>query len=778
MTPSIRPVPRVLRVLALAAAFAASAAGGQDVAAPAGTGVPAAVPPDNGQDAPAGASTPAAPPRELTRTLRQIGMDYEITLRGVEGSAGATFGTRGDEVATAASLRLRYSYSPALLPDVSHLRVSVNGVVVATLPTPSEGAGTVQEADIAIDPRVLVAYNQLDLRLIGHYTRDCEDPDHTSLWANIDRDSTLTIISQPLALADELSLLPAPFFDARDSRKLELPIVFPAAPDNRRLQTAGVVASWFGALAGYRGADFPAHVGRLPERGNAVLLTTPDRVSELLAGSGFEAVDGPTIAVVTHPTDPYGKVLVIIGRDDQELRQAALALALGAPLQGASATIDGVVEPAPRAPHDAPNWLSSSHPVRLDSLVANERDLSVTGYRPDLIRINLRLPPDLFAWRQNGIPVDLRYRYTVPQTRDSSAMNITLNDVFVQTLPLDGRPLARNVVQEALGRFQPSSGMPVRQPVRLPLGPLSAQSQLRFHFAFDRPAVEECRATFPDVSASIDADSTIDISRFHHFMAMPNLAAFANAGFPFTRLADLAGTTVVLPERRTTDDLSVVLTLLGRLGASTGYPAFRVRLADAGERDALVGRDLILLGSRQSQPLLREWNEHLPVSGNGDSYGLRISDWLRNRMPAFLSPSGARTDLPTLSQVSLKPVPGDTMLMGFESPLSRGRSVVALVGDTPGDVQRYFDALLDPDRLRVIQGSLALLQQERVVSLDGNQSYHVGSLPPLTWLRWVLSRNPLPFALGVVLLAVLIGLAARVLLRRHSAARLYEGRQR
>lgn len=776
-------------MLALAVAFAVSPAGGQDAAVPAGAGLPANETPDGAQDASVAAFDTAidpqvgtwsqtAPPRELVRTLRQLGMDYEITLRGVEGSAGATFGTRSDEVATAASLRLRYSYSPALLPDMSHLRVSVNGVVVATLPTPSDGAGQVQETDIAIDPRVLVAYNQLDLRLIGHYTRECEDPDHTSLWANIDRDSALTIVSQPLALADELALLPAPFFDERDSRKLELPIVFPAAPDTSRLQTAGVVASWFGALAGYRGADFPAYVGRLPDSGNAVVLTTPERMSALLANSGLEAVQGPTIAVLTHPADPYGKVLVITGRDDEELRQAALALALDTPLQGASVTIDSVDEPMRRAPHDAPNWLSSAHPVRLDSLVANERDLSVTGYRPDLIRINLRLPPDLFAWRQAGIPVDLRYRYTVPQTRDSSAMNVTLNDVFVQTLPLDGRPLARNVVEEALGRFRPQAGMPVNQPVRLPLGPLSAQSQLRFHFAFDRPALEECRATFPDVSASIDADSTIDISRFHHFMAMPNLAAFANAGFPFTRVADLAETTVVLPDRRTTADLSVVLTLLGRLGASTGYPTFHVRLAGAGEREALVDRDLILLGSQQSQPLLREWSEHLPISGDGDSRSLRISDWVRGRMPAFLSPGAARTDLPTLSQVTLRPVPGDTMLMGFESPLSRGRSVVALVGDAPGDVQRYFDALLEPDRLRVIQGSLALLQQDRVISVDGNQSYHVGSLPPLTWLRWVLSRNPLPFALGIVLLAVLIGLAARLLLRRHSAERLYEGRQR
>jgi hypothetical protein len=37
----------------------------------------------------------------------------------------------------------------------------------------------------------------------------------------------------------------------------------------------------------------------------------------------------------------------------------------------------------------------------------------------------------------------------------------------------------------------------------------------------------------------IGDDSTIDFSKYYHFIAMPDLRVFANAGFPYSRMADL-----------------------------------------------------------------------------------------------------------------------------------------------------------------------------------------------------------------------------------------------
>src|SRR3989344_4354761 len=58
------------------------------------------------------------------------------------------------------------------------------------------------------------------------------------------------------------------------------------------------------------------------------------------------------------------------------------------------------------------------------------------GSPPDLIRLNFFLPPDLFAWRQKGIAVDLRYRYTPRPNPDKSTLNINVNQQFLRSLPL------------------------------------------------------------------------------------------------------------------------------------------------------------------------------------------------------------------------------------------------------------------------------------------------------------------------------------------------------
>lgn len=711
--------------------------------------------------------------RDKVTTLEQLGIDYAITLRGVQGTVGIPFSVRTDEMVQKITLHLRYSYSPALLPDLSHIKVTVNDVTVATLPVPTENAGKLVQSDIEIDPRLATDYNRLNLQLIGHYTRDCEDPEHTSLWASIDRGSSLEVQLQPLALANDLTLLPAPFFDNRDTGRLRLPFVFAGRPDNGLLRAAGTLSSWFGAMAGYRGANFPVSFDAIPD-GNAVVLATP---RSLPAGIEAPAVNGPTVAMAANPADPRRKLLLVLGRDAAEVQAAASALALGTPLSGAVAVIRDFKPGAARKPYDAPRWVSSDRPVQFGELVRDTSKLNVSGYNPDLIRVGLQLPPDLFVWRQAGIPVDLKYRYTVPREQNQSALNVTINDAFVTTLPLSGRPYAQSVPLRLLDRLRPAGKMPIRQPLLLPLGAFSANSQLRFHYFFDRPKAEECKNTFPDVSASVDADSTVDISGFHHFMAMPNLAAFANAGYPFTRMADLSETAMVMPNAPGTDDVTNLLTVLGRVASSTGYPATNVTVISADDVDKHAGDDLFVLGSQTNQPLFSRWQDKLPLFANPGGR-LKLTDWLVDHFSPFLTRDLRRTDLPTVADVHLTVRNDDVVLMGFQSPLDGNRSVVALMTGNPERVGDFFEAWFKPSTLKDFQGSVVLLQDKKLTSLDGNQTYHVGHLPFWIWLQWYFSGHPVLMALGLLLICILLALPVRWYLNRRAAARLAKGHRR
>lgn len=366
---------------------------------------------------PISAVAPQASGISQAMTFRQLGARYPLQLRGVNGVNGVVFSVRGDRVVTAAEVDLVYSYSPALLPDLSQINVLINEEVVASLPVAREKGGTLQRQTVSIPAHLVTEFNRLNVQLIGHYTTDCEDPGHSSLWATVSNTSELRLVTQPLVQQNDLAQLPRPFFDRRDVRRLDLPFVFASRPDAAYLEAAGTISSWFGSLADYRGATFRVTQGVIPASGNAIVVL---RGSDRVAGLETAGAAGPTISVVENPNDPYGKLLLVMGRDSEELKTAAMALAVGADaLSGDSASIRDFVQLAPRRPYDAPKWLPSSGPVPLGELVTPEI-LNVAGYTPDTIRVPLRLPPDLFGWDEKGVPLDLRYRYTRPQTDDRS----------------------------------------------------------------------------------------------------------------------------------------------------------------------------------------------------------------------------------------------------------------------------------------------------------------------------------------------------------------------
>ncbi|GAA5235277.1 cellulose biosynthesis cyclic di-GMP-binding regulatory protein BcsB [Verticiella sediminum] len=702
--------------------------------------------------------------------FRELGALYPLQLRGVDARNGVAFSVRADRVVTGGQLRLLYSYSPALIPALSQINVMVNEEVAASLPTPKEDAGKPLEAVIDIPGRLITDFNRLNIQLIGHYTLECEDPMHTSLWANVSNQSQLTVHTQPIALRNDLALLPLPFFDRRDVRRLELPFVFDGAPSNEVLEAAGVVSSWFGALAEYRGASFPVRQGGAPGQGNAVVFS----LGGARAGA---AANGPTVSVRTNPNDPYGKLLVISGRNADELKAAAQALALGnTALSGDTATITRLDEVLPRKPYDAPNWLRSDRPVEFGELAPVD-GMTVAGYTPDLVRVPLRLPPDLFAWREKGIPIDLKYRYSPPFEPDRSALNIAIGEQFVRAIPLlprDGTKLQDGEVRRFIARLMPDGMAEGAEKLHLPLHMLPPQSQLQLHFQYATPG-SDCLVTPPDnVRSSILPESTIDISGLKHFIAMPDLAAFGNAGFPFTRMADLSESAIVMPENAGEADISAFLTLMGRFGAVTGYPATGARVIQAQSVDQVAARDLLVLASGGNQPLLETWRSAAGYARDGDERSFSLSDLVYRTVP-WLAPDQYNRREAGRLQLAVRSNATDAVLSGFESPLAKGRSVVAISSNAPQGLQAASALLADAqsDMLSRIQGSLVVLRGEQVDSLAAEQTYYVGKLDPITYVRWYLSTRPLLLVgmglLAAAVLAVLLYLALRARARRRLA---------
>lgn len=720
---------------------------------------------------PAGAGEGEAPPPQIRRyTLKDLGGRAVLPLRTTEGSVAVDFGVRADELVTRLLLRLRHTASPALIPGQSHIKVLLNEETVAVVPLgKAAGAGATQEFEI--DPRLVADFNHLKFQFIGHYTGECEDPLHTSLWADISGGSELEIGYRTLVLHNDLAQLPEPFFDRRDRRRLELPFVFAAAPSLPSLRAAGVAASWFGALAAWRGARFPAHLDRLPP-GHAVVFATNGERPAFLAAA--PAVDGPTLSMAANPADGHSRLLIVQGRDGRDLDIAVRALVLGhGGLAGSRAAVKEVREEPPRRPYDAPNWVRLDRPMKFGELAASPQELQAFGHVPEALRLNLRIPPDLFAWRSRGVPVDLKYRYTPPIRASESRLSMSINDELVQSFNLrssgqggESARLRLPLLDDGLRRES--------QEVFIPAFKLGSRNQLQFAFSFAYQKEGHCRDTqVENVRAMIDADSQVDFSDFPHYAEMPELGHFAGAGFPFTRYADLSGTVAVMPAAPAAAEIETLLTLLGRLGESTGYPATRLRVAGPRDEALFADADLLVIGALPRQSLLARWEERLPASIAGPGRRIALPARRGGFLPAWLdseNDSGRGA-----GQARIEGEGPLAALLGFESPLSAGRSVVAATATAPEHLPLLLDALEEPERLHAMRGSVVLVHPQKVESFLAGPSYFIGELPWWTALWFPLSEHPVLLALMAVLAVLIFAFALWRSLKAAAARRLRGG---
>lgn len=702
---------------------------------------------------------------EISFALQQLGGGPAEEIRGVDGLYSWPLGVRLDQTVTAATLELRYVASPALLPELSHLKLRINGETVATIPLPRETQGAEQRREIAIDPGYFSDYNQLTLQLIGHYSTGCEDPYHTALWASVSGKSRLKLRVRPLALAPDLAHLPVPFFDVRDGRRLVLPFVFGQQRPLEMLEAAGTVASWFGALADYRGAEFPVAIDRPPDGLHAIVFATN---ADAPAGLSLPPVSKPTLRVMAHPDGSAARLLVLQGRDTAQLRIAAQALASGqTAFSGAEATLD-TFEPLPaRRPYDAPRWVSTDGPVRLGSLVSDPAALQAYGHAPPPIKVSLNLPPDLFFWNRKGLPLHLLYRYTAPTEEDNSLLGVSMNEQLVRSFrlrPVDGVEALLDGTEARLGRD-----------LVIPPFQLQPVNELQFRFSIDYHRPGPCRDSGVDlVRAAIDPDSTIDLSGVPHYAELPDLERFANAGFPFTRLADLAETALVLPEMETPADIEAALALMGHMGRVTGVAATRAVWVRAEQIDQVAERDLLIVGGGMGGTLLKHWNRSLPLVVDGMRHELSALSRLLGYADTLWRSGpqrGAAHDAAAwrLAAQSQGPL---AAWVGFESPLHRGRSAVALLATSRDDQRIAWSALLEPAAVARMHGDVVVLRDDQIESYDSGARYTVGRLPPWSGLWWRLSRHPLLLVAAALGAALLGAIWVRWLLRRASRRRL------
>ena len=726
--------------------------------------MPDAAVPDPDASAVAGAvpaALPAGPGAKRERvTLKDLRVTTPIRLAGVRGEIGIPFGMRGDQVVSDATLTLNFAYSPSMLGDLSQLVVLLNGEVVRTIQL-DPGAAAGQVLSIPVNPALfLPGNNQLNLRLLGHYARDCEDPFHSSLWANVSNvRSYFELTTQALPLAPNLQRLPNPFYDQYDIKPLSLPFVFAGSPNDPELEAAASVASWFGGMASYRGFTFKPSFGALPQ-GNAVVFMTPGRGLPGIPNN----ITGASLGVIRNPADPTGQLLLVMGRDARELKLAAAALASGRGVfGGALVSVDNARIPAyPR--YGAPKWLRSDRPVRLGEIAPSYR-LEGLGLPPGPLTTDFRAAPDLFFWPRQGANLKLHYRYPGATWLDrrASRLDLSVNGQYLQTLPLGGASWWDRLFAQEYATAYTS-----RADVVLPRYNLFGQNQLIFDYNLVIADKKKCQGTVPDnVHTSVLPDSTIDLTHAYHALRMPDLAAFANAGYPFTIRPDLAETAVVMATQPSSATVEAYLQLMGRFGDATGAPVTGVTVTRAIDSEALGAKDIIVIGGSQlaqSEQLFAK----APV--RFEDGRLRVPQ--RTMIERIFYGYSPFDRAPEAADAFLYNTNSFTGIVSFESPFGKSHSVVALLASDTVTLPGMIEGLADVKVNAMVQGDLSVVNGDGMVSYAVGDTYWVGDLPWFMRLAYWFSQHPILMAFSAIIVAILICGPIYHLLKRQERKRL------
>ncbi len=749
------------------------------------TGVPpnAGVPAGNDGGTPARAVAPGT--FDNIFSLADVGVPDTIVLRGVDAYHSVYFSVPQTQVVKTATMKLRYHFSPGLLPELSHLKVSLNGTLFATLPVviPPTFTGTMDndlssqqkigsqnalvatrnennallEATLTLPAEMLVHDNELTFEFIGHYTLKCEDPSHSTLWSHVDSNSSIELAGSLLPLQNDLKLLPLPFYDVAVNLHPSVPIVFLNQPSNKGLQAGGIVASWFGILTDYRPVRFPVTFGSIPA-GNAIVIS--ENTAGLPAEMNLPGGNGPTIAMRANPSDPYSKVLIISGDNPDDLLVAAKVLTTQmSMLAGPDQRVSIVKSIKKLEPDDAPRWLRTDRITNIGE-IAQQGDLQGDGSVP--VGIYSRLPPDLYYSDKQNLAFQMNYRYNAIPLANESTLQVYMNGAYVSSTPMPHVDKASNDL---------STVIPV--PV-VDMRPFSNSMMLKFVFQIAKKGF--CQDTAPlNLQGAIRKDSYLDIRDIPHWATLPNLEIFSNAGYPFTRMADLSDTSVVLADTPGPEEIEMFLTFMGHFGAQTGYPVLNVTVTDPDGMKANSQKDYFVMGTVDDvSGAISKVSDTLPVKMRGGANGgLQVEDtqgffafphaWWKVR-------SSDHVESGKLETAGGFP---DALIEGVQWPRNSGRSVVLVALRDKSVVPNFLQVFLKQSQSSDISQSVSVLNGTRFASYRiGAEVYHVGYLN--WWIRLKLLASEFPWlvvAVGV-LLCFLAAALIRASLRRHARRRL------
>ncbi|MBS0906288.1 cellulose biosynthesis cyclic di-GMP-binding regulatory protein BcsB [Pantoea dispersa] len=743
-----------------------------EAATPAASAAPDIVIPPVAAEAPAAADPAGAllnQPVSSTISVAQMGQPRGITLTGGQLQSGILFTLPGDEVITNARLNLSLRVSAALAARNTSLQLMLNGQPLGTLPLGASDSD-VSDYQLDIPAAMVVSSNNLSFKINDADKLLCEKESAQQYQVTILPKTTLSLEGQQLNIGTSLRNFPRPFIDVQRMTPASVTFGFAANVSPDSVSAAALVASWLGIQSDYRGIRFPVVRGDLPEH-NGILIGHPgDKIGSVT----LPAARGPLLQVIDNPNNPVYKLLLVVGADDAQLRQAANRLTTQ-PLATDASSLNVSQQPlGTRKPYDAPRWINTSRPVRLSELLRKDQSLTTTGIWHDALRVNFRAAPDLFLWDGDAIPVNLHYRFPSESWIDenNSFLNVTLNGTFLRNLTVNKVGLLESAWHRLGGDAR-------QEQYTLKLEPylIYGDNQLALYFNIKPKADAPCGVLLNNnIKSRIEEDSWIDLSHTRHFTMLPNLSYFVGASFPFSRLADFSQTTLLLPEAPGDAEIATLLDMAARAGNATGVPLVQNQvlfgLPNAGTNlTRLQHSDVLAVSTMQHSAFTQQMLAGTAYQTSGNTLGVKEPTTV-DKLRGWLTGDWSRQQLDADRYFSSNEAWRG--FVSYRSPWSADRLVVMTVATSDQQLLRLHDDLNSARINAGIRGDTAIITDENGIrSFRVGPQFPSGEMPWYMMVVWYANQHSVLMALAALLLSALIGSAAWVMLKRHAWRRLH-----
>lgn len=661
---------------------------------------------------------------------------------------------------TACRFHLRFTNSIALLSYRSVLRVVVNDVIVAQYALDRQNPTRAVDIDIPVE-LMNDGFNRVQLIAAQHYTDKCEDPSAPELYTEIDPDrSYFTARGNFKPIPSRLSFLRW-WIDEKLWEPYRFNVALPGARpmSDLHLAVGSIVVQGVGLALNNQ--PFQVNVSNgLREGMDNLVVGTMNELSAFLTATEVGSINGGFLAIKPMPNDPAHAMIIISGRNDQEVGQTALAFGLvNFPLPDSQfATIDSLV-----LDNVAPYVRNA--PLNLPGIYGLTQlgfeSYTIKGWNTGSFDLDIYMPGDISRDDASNAELRLNFAYGAGLRKDST-FNVFVNGQFqtaIRLSNLEGAVHNGHRLFLPMKAFQPGRNRVTLTPAMVPL------------------FTEECQILQDEnLLFTLYDDSEFVFPRALRRARLPSLGLFSQTTYPYSAPPD-GSETAIHVAGNDAETVCAAWTALGKMAQISGALLHRAEISFRMPRSK---KSLLVIGTRDQIP--PEIVAKAPVSP------LEVGR-LRYLVSAIPKPQRtARTpveeflqklrgqpveraapEAPSAAELNLTAdLAEETVAIQFESPLHTGYPVTVL---TAGNSQRLLIGLYALQNRLVwdnLRGDLAVWSEQKdslaVAKVGSDFIYKATSIATRVTVRF--DSNPWLLALFVIGLLALLGFGAAAMLRK------------